>query len=188
MELAGVRPGRRSRAEIERRVAALVDAAPTYDHVGSTLVRAPSDVSVLHVERVVPGDVAAAAAALARWAAHDGIGARVVPDRAPVVGATVAIAVPAGPLELLVVDRVVAVIDEPERAGFAYGTLPGHPERGEELFLATTAGAGFVRLQVVAHSRPAGIAALVPPVVRLLQRTAARRYLDAWASALRPGR
>lgn len=185
VELAGVRPGRRSRADIARRVAALVDAAPTYDHVGSTVSgEPPPGVSVLHVERVVPGDVAAAAAALARWAAHDGIGARVVPDRPPTVGATVAIAVPAGPFELLVVDRVVAVVDEPGRVGFAYGTLPGHPERGEELFVATTAGAGTVRLVVVAHSRPVGLAALVPPIVRALQRAAANRYLDAWAAAL----
>lgn len=184
MELAGLRPGRRSPAEVERRVAALADAEPTYEHVGSTLGSTPSGVSVLHVERATPGNVATAAATLARWAAHDGIGARVVPDRPPAVGATVGIVVPAGPLELLVVDRVVAVVDEPERAGFAYGTLPGHPERGEELFLATSAGPGLVRLEVVAHSRPVGLAACVPPVVRRLQRAAAHRYLDAWARAL----
>jgi uncharacterized protein (UPF0548 family) len=31
--------------------------------------------------------------------------------------------------------RIVYVIDEPDRRGFAYGTLPGHPERGEEAFI-----------------------------------------------------
>ncbi|PRC54052.1 DUF1990 domain-containing protein, partial [Mycobacterium sp. ITM-2017-0098] len=31
--------------------------------------------------------------------------------------------------------RVVYVVDEPDRRGFAYGTPPGHAERGEELFL-----------------------------------------------------
>ena len=31
--------------------------------------------------------------------------------------------------------RVVYVIDEPSRRGFAYGTLPGHPESGEEAFI-----------------------------------------------------
>ncbi len=31
--------------------------------------------------------------------------------------------------------RVVYVVDEPDRRGFAYGTLPGHAESGEELFL-----------------------------------------------------
>ena len=30
--------------------------------------------------------------------------------------------------------RVVYVVDEPDRRGFAYGTLTGHPESGEELF------------------------------------------------------
>ena len=31
--------------------------------------------------------------------------------------------------------RVVYVVDEPDRRGFAYGTLPGHAESGEELFV-----------------------------------------------------
>jgi len=31
--------------------------------------------------------------------------------------------------------RVVYRVDEPRRFGFAYGTLPDHPERGEERFL-----------------------------------------------------
>lgn len=31
--------------------------------------------------------------------------------------------------------EVVWVIDEPRRRGFAYGTLPGHPESGEEAFI-----------------------------------------------------
>ena len=31
--------------------------------------------------------------------------------------------------------RVVYVIDEPDIRGFAYGTLPGHPESGEERFV-----------------------------------------------------
>jgi uncharacterized protein (UPF0548 family) len=30
---------------------------------------------------------------------------------------------------------VVWTLEEPHRRGFAYGTLPGHPERGEESFL-----------------------------------------------------
>ena len=31
--------------------------------------------------------------------------------------------------------RVVYVVDEPDRRGFAYGTLPGHAESGEERFV-----------------------------------------------------
>jgi uncharacterized protein (UPF0548 family) len=30
--------------------------------------------------------------------------------------------------------RVIYTITEPRRKGFAYGTLPGHPESGEEAF------------------------------------------------------
>jgi uncharacterized protein (UPF0548 family) len=32
--------------------------------------------------------------------------------------------------------RVVAVADLPDRRGFAYDTLPGHPVTGEEAFIA----------------------------------------------------
>ncbi len=45
-------------------------------------------------------------------------------------------------------------MDEPDRAGFGYGTLPGHPEVGEEAFLVTRAGDG-VWFEVTAFSRPA---------------------------------
>src|SRR3954447_2824427 len=31
--------------------------------------------------------------------------------------------------------RVVYIVDQPHRKGFAYGTLPGHPESGEEAFV-----------------------------------------------------
>lgn len=31
--------------------------------------------------------------------------------------------------------QVVYVLDEPDRQGFAYGTLPGQPESGEEAFV-----------------------------------------------------
>ena len=77
--------------------------------------------------------------------------------------------------------RVVAVIDEPDRRGFAYGTLPGHPESGEELFAVRYAPADdTVYAQVRAFSRPnkwwtkAG-----RPVASLAQRAIAKRYLRA---------
>ena len=31
--------------------------------------------------------------------------------------------------------RVASVVDEPNRFGFAYGTLPIHPEQGEQSFI-----------------------------------------------------
>jgi uncharacterized protein (UPF0548 family) len=52
-------------------------------------------------------------------------------------GNTVAVQFWAAPLRmwLLLPARVVYAIDEPDRFGFAYGTLPDHVERGEERFL-----------------------------------------------------
>jgi len=37
-----------------------------------------------------------------------------------------------GPLSLRIPCRVLEVVDEPERQGLGYGTLPGHPETGQE--------------------------------------------------------
>jgi uncharacterized protein (UPF0548 family) len=50
--------------------------------------------------------------------------------------------------------RVVWTLAEPARAGFGYGTLPGHPERGEEAFVVEARADG-VWLVVSAFSRPA---------------------------------
>jgi uncharacterized protein (UPF0548 family) len=43
---------------------------------------------------------------------------------------------------------------DPDRYGFAYGTLPAHPEEGEELFLVTRGGDDTVRFEITAFSRP----------------------------------
>ena len=40
-----------------------------------------------------------------------------------------------GPWKVREPIEVVAVVDEPDRQGFAYGTLTGHPLRGEEAFI-----------------------------------------------------
>jgi uncharacterized protein (UPF0548 family) len=50
--------------------------------------------------------------------------------------------------------EVVWLRDEPERYGFGYGTLPGHPEIGEEAFLVLRDGDAVV-FEVTAFSRPA---------------------------------
>ena len=86
---------------------------------------------------------------------------------------------------MAVPDRVVAVIDEDRRFGFAYGTLAGHAEAGEEAFLAEQVAPGRLRLTVRVQARPATfLARLGAPVVALLQKAAAKRYLSAWAAAI----
>ncbi|MGW4632776.1 DUF1990 family protein [Nocardia sp. NPDC004415] len=84
-----------------------------------------------------------------------------------------------GPIGIVAPCRVVYVLDEPDRRGFAYGTLPGHPEIGEELFAVEYDPTDdTVYGLVTAFSRPgAWYVRLGGPVVRLIQRWFAGRYL-----------
>jgi uncharacterized protein (UPF0548 family) len=73
--------------------------------------------------------------------------------------------------------RVVAIVVEEDRRGFVYGTLPGHPECGEELFEVGLADDGTVLLHVRAFSRSGSLLArMLGPIGRLLQRWVTRRY------------
>ena len=77
--------------------------------------------------------------------------------------------------------RVVYVVDEPDRRGFAYGTLPGHAESGEELFVVRYDPAtDEVYAEVTAFSRHATWwSRLAGPVTSSLQVVVTRRYLSA---------
>ena len=77
--------------------------------------------------------------------------------------------------------RVVYVIDEPDRRGFAYGSLPGHAVSGEEMFgVRYDSADGAVYSEVVAFSRPATWwSRLGIPVLRVAQHVISRRYLSA---------
>ena len=66
--------------------------------------------------------------------------------------------------------RIVYAIDTPDRFGFAYGTLPGHVECGEELFQVGIDPDGTVWYELRAFSRPRHwTARLGYPLVRYLQ-------------------
>lgn len=94
------------------------------------------------------------------------------------VGTVVSMSLGVGPLALRIPCRVVGVVDEPGRRGFAYATLPGHPECGEEWFVLEQTPDGRVRLTVSAVSRPATLLARVGgPVSRAVQQWMTRRYL-----------
>ena len=57
-------------------------------------------------------------------------------------GDSVWLRIPAGPFSVKAPARVVYVINEKKRKGFAYGTLAGHPEPGEESFVVELADDG----------------------------------------------
>ena len=109
------------------------------------------------------------------------------PDGTPllVAGDTVLLRIPIGPVRFTAPARVVYVVDEPNRVGFAYGTLPGHPEDGEEAFVVDRKGDGSVWITITAFSRPASRWWwAVYPALRVVQEFYTRRYLRALSSPI----
>ncbi|GAA2472058.1 DUF1990 family protein [Winogradskya humida] len=150
----------------------------TYVNVGATR-DAEMPAGYRHVDRdvAVEGSLDQAAERLMTWQMHRDAGLRVDAgaDRAaPGVEVT---------LHLLVVRilcRVIYVLDEPDRRGFAYGTLAGHPEQGEEAFEVYRTAEGAVRARIRAFSRPATLLTKVGgPVATLVQDFMTGRYLRA---------
>jgi len=78
---------------------------------------------------------------------------------------------------------VVYVEQEPERFAFAYGTLPGHPERGEVKFVVERDATGEVVFRILSFSQTVDpLARLGSPVTRRIQQRVTERYLDAIAA------
>jgi uncharacterized protein (UPF0548 family) len=102
------------------------------------------------------------------------------PDAPPAEGLTVFVAFGFGPARITAKCRVVWTVDEPGRVGFGYGTLPRHPERGEESFVVTQDDDGSVWFTVRAFSRQATwYSRLGAPVSAMVQRLVTERYLKA---------
>ena len=76
--------------------------------------------------------------------------------------------------------EVVAVVEESDRVGFAYRTMPGHPVSGEEAFIVHRHGEE-VRLTVRSLTRaaPQQPWRMLYPALRIAQRIVRRRYLRA---------
>ena len=112
----------------------LADLPFTYPEVGATAGPPPRGYHHLHASAVIGHGrprFDEAAAAVMRWGMLRGAGLRVdATTEVAAVGSEVIVGL--GPVRAPC--RVVYVIDEPNRRGFAYGTLPGHAETGEELF------------------------------------------------------
>ncbi len=100
-------------------------------------------------------------------------------------GDTANLVIPFGPLHVGSPVRVVYVVDTPDRKGFAYGTLPGHPESGEESWMVERSDDGSVWLTIRAFSRPSAAHWwAVYPVLRIVQAIYTRRYERALAGPI----
>jgi uncharacterized protein (UPF0548 family) len=145
----------------------------------------PPGFRTLWVRTALPrGTFEAAADALFAWRAHSGVPLmRVRADRSPAEPGAVVV-LRCGPVTAPC--RVVWTVREPDRAGFAYGSLPGHPECGEEAFVLVRDPAGGVTFTVHAVSRPdRWYARAAGPLGRGLQHAAARQYARSLRDAVR---
>lgn len=161
-------------------LAALEELPLTYSEVGATASgQLPAGYGHLRVATQIGTGrqrFERAADAVMHWGMQRGAGLRVqASSDAVVLDAVVVVRMGFLPAPC----RVVYVIDEPDIRGFAYGTLAGHPESGEERFVVRhDARTSAVFAEVSAFSRPATWWSKAGgPLVSVAQRVIARRYL-----------
>ena len=144
--------------EIAKYISSQAKLPFSYGEVGATRSNPPSTYTVDH-NRIQLGsglDVyQRAVAALQQWRQFELGWVTLVPHGVKLEeGAVVAVKARAGGMWSLNACRVAYVIDELQRFGFAYGTLPDHIERGEERFLVEHKPDDTVWYEVLAFSRP----------------------------------
>jgi uncharacterized protein (UPF0548 family) len=161
-------------------------AAPwPYDEVGATVDELPAGYRHVRRQAVIGTGRSLfdrAGADLLAWQVQSRSGIEVRASHPTAVkGTVVQLAIGLRGLAVLAPCRVVYLVAEEHRTGFAYGTLPGHPQRGEESFVvAFDPPTDQVTLHVTAFSRPATLLTrLGGPVATLAQDLMTRRYLRA---------
>jgi len=181
-------------------LAAGVDAPLSYPHVGATRGELPQGWCPHVVRGAVgrgAGDFEAACQAIRAWTPFDLGWVDVIDRQAPLAEGQV-VGFVSRQLGVCVINlcRVVYVVDERDsegdvlRFGFAYGTLPDHAVRGEELFVAEwDRSTDQVWFQVRKFSRPGRRwAALMGPISRAIQARFSRDALERVQLAVRDAR
>ncbi|MDO5501984.1 MAG: DUF1990 domain-containing protein [Actinomycetia bacterium] len=131
-----------------------------------------------------------AADAVMAWQVHRGAGLTVLSSSEQVEKDAVAVLrLNAGPLKIDGPNRIIGVIDEADRRGFAYGTLDGHPEKGEQAFLVEIDDDDTVTFTVRAFTKADSLLAFVGgPLNGRVQDQIAERYLMALLEAAHQAR
>jgi uncharacterized protein (UPF0548 family) len=158
--------------------AAALQAAPlTYPEVGATVGAMPDGYHAISRRVRLRTDFEQAVEKLFAWQVQVASGLRVQASSRTVEPKAVVV-LRLGPIR--VPCRVVYVVDQQHRKGFAYGTLPGHPESGEEAFMVERNSDGTASFTVTAFSKPATLLAkLGGPFPRMAQNLVTDRYLKA---------
>jgi uncharacterized protein (UPF0548 family) len=117
---------------------------------------------------------------LLRWGVKTRSGFSVTPDEPVAAGDRPVIMAHAFGLSVREPVEVVEVVDTPDRVGFAYRTLPGHPISGEEAFIVHRDAAAVV-LTIRSLTRPSTTRRwrAAYPALLVAQRIARARYLRA---------
>jgi uncharacterized protein (UPF0548 family) len=167
-------------------------AAPfTYAEVGATRAGPlPPGYDHADLAAVVGSGPAAferAVAAVFAWGAQRALGLRVrATGPASEPGTVVVLTAGLRRLGYDIPCRVVWAQTSGPEQGFGYGTLPGHPESGEEAFVVEQQDDGAVLFRTRVFSRPATrLARLGGPVSRRVQHAALRRYVSGITAAAR---
>lgn len=174
--------------ELPAAVAERLRAAPfTYVPVGATPGPQPGFRNFTRQRTLARRDFEGAVGDLMTWRVHERSGLHVrASDRRVQPGTVVQMTLGLGSFGVKAPCRVVHVIDQADRAGFAYGTLPGHPESGEESFVVERRPDGSLAFTVTAFSRPATVSArLGGPFTTAIQAGMTGRYLRALDNEIR---
>ena len=169
------------------RLERLHDLRLSYSEVGATGTALPDGYGHIGRNAVIGSGLDAFRAAsecLMTWEMHRRAGLRVTAS-SPRAAIGVNVLVQLGPswLPIEAPCRVLHTVEQHDRVGFTYGTLDGHPERGEESF-SVLLDRGEVRFVIIAFSRPASLASrLAGPLGRFAQGKILDRYQDAVSTA-----
>jgi uncharacterized protein (UPF0548 family) len=169
----------------------LADEPFTYPEIGGTTA-GPLPHGYRHATRRVTvghgrGTFERTAAAVLDWRAQQALGLRIrATGPASRLGTVVVLTAGRPRFGYDLPCRVVWGAAAGEERGFAYGTLPGHPQCGEERFAVRLALSGAVVFEIRSFFRLASpLARLGGPVSLLMQREATDRYVSAICLAAR---
>lgn len=175
-----------SEKRIEDFLAEQRDLPFSYREVGATRgENVPADYPINHLRLQIGGGAetfARAKEAVRDWTMYQLDWTRLVPAGAPIeVGAVVCAIVNHGFCWSLNPCRIIYVSDAAGKFSFAFGTLPGHSEQGEERFtIERNSADDSVWYEVFAFARPQHVLAKIGfPFVPYFQRRFARESAQA---------
>jgi uncharacterized protein (UPF0548 family) len=167
-----------------------LDAADfSYPHIGATKHQMPNGYNIDRHASVIghgEADFESARQAIRDWKPFDLPWITTFPQAAPAQGTMIAVVAQLFGLWWTNVSRVIYTVDESDRFGFAYGTLPHHAESGEELFLVERSlKTDEIHYHITAFSRPRHpLARLGYPFSRGAQKRFGRGSIEAMKRAV----